>query len=385
MKNPQGRRFSAIACAMGLGFASANIQAAPQYKFGGFGTLAATKASNDKAGFRTNVDQHEGAGEKWDFGVDSKFALQGSAIFENGLTATAQILGGRRKGESFETGFEWAYLQYAGIDGLDLKAGRVVLPSFLVSDTRLVGYSTPWLRVSPLVYGMMPISSADGAQATYRHALGNAMLSAQITYGNAKAKSLNTNRRGSAYVPYYSDLDARDIKGINLNWDWNDWTVHFSQVGFSASSATTAGSATPNQAPLVLSTVRFRDKFQEAGIQFDNGRVVFQAEYVKRTTEEKKFRDENAWYVATGYRFDRLMPYVMLSEYRQTYVSSGPLPPKSKGLAIGGRFELTPISAIKAEWAQYKSSSSYIFTDVKSPEAANKNIDVLSVALEFVF
>ena len=41
--------------------------------------------------------------------------------------------------------------------------------------------------------------------------------------------------------------------------------------------------------------------------------------------------------------------------------------------------------ALKAELARYRNNSSYIFTDTVSPAVADKNINVMSVALDFVF
>jgi hypothetical protein len=390
-KLPQPRRLTVLLCAMGLGAWAAPSCADVQYKFGGFGTLGAVRTTSDDTQFRTSVSQYDGATKRWDLGVDSKIAAQGSAVFSNGVTMTAQVLGARRNGEAFDAGFEWAYLQYAGIDGLDLKAGRVVLPSFLVSDSRLVGYATPWLRVSPLVYAMMPLSNVDGEQATVRHAFGPAVLAAQFTYGNGggDGKAKVVSPVGPFVAPTYTEGPTSNIHALNISLEWGDWTIRASQVTDNVRlgvTVTTPSALVGFLGPTITGPTQvFKDKFQELGLQYDDGKIVVMAERVSRSTKDTKVQDAKAWYVAGGYRFDSLMPYVMVSQFEQTFASSGGLPPKSKGLALGARYELTASSALKAEWAQYKNNSNYIFSDHLSPSVADKRINVMSVALDFVF
>jgi hypothetical protein len=179
MKNMHLNRLATacVALASLLGAQASVAQDDIKYRISGFGTLGGVITDNGDTGFRTIVGQYDGAGNSLDLGPDSRIALQGSVTYKDSLTATVQILGIRRGVENFDMGFEWAYLQYTGVPGLDLKAGRVVLPAFLVSDSRLVGYASPWLRVSPLVYAMMPLSNVDGGQITYRHSVGPAVVS----------------------------------------------------------------------------------------------------------------------------------------------------------------------------------------------------------------
>ncbi len=377
-KLPQPQRLAVLLCAMGLGAWATPSLADVQYKFSGFGTLGAVMTNNDDTEFRTSVEQFQGATKTPDLGVDSKLWVQGSAVFSNGVTLTAQVLGARRNGEEFDAGFEWAYVQYTGIDGLDLKAGRVVLPAFLVSDSRMVGYATPWLRVSPLVYAMMPLSKVDGGQIGVRHAFGPAVVSGQLTYGNTSGVA-----KVFSGVPVVTDGDTRNIHGLNVSLEWGDWTFRASQINDNTNLATTIYH--PTFGPIPGPPQIFKDKFQEYGVQYDDGKVVVMAEHVSRSTKDVKVQDAKAWYVAAGYRFDSVMPYVMVSQFKQTYASTGPLPPKSKGLALGARYELTARTALKAEWAQYKNNSGYIFTDAVSPAVADKKINVMSVALDFVF
>jgi len=89
--------------------------------------------------------------------------------------------------------------------------------------------------------------------------------------------------------------------------------------------------------------------------------------------------------VAVGYRFGSFMPYAILSEFKITESDRSAIPPKATSLALGGRYDIGSNFALKAEWARYKNNSLYAFTDASSPDVAGKKINVMTVALDFVF
>lgn len=387
-KLPQRQFLTALVCAMGLGIYASPAKADVQYKFSGFGTLGAVKTTNDDTEFRQSIQQYSGATTKVDLGVDSRLAVQGSAIWGNGVTVTAQVLGQRLGDEDFNMGFEWLYAQYTGIEGLDLKAGRVVLPAFLVSDSRLVGYASPFLRVPPLVYGMMPVSHLDGEQITYRHSIGSAVASVQGTFGRATTLVRGTQTIGPVGATTTGDATASAIVALNATLEWGDWTFRVSQI--KDKTELTQSFTYPSFVPFVGGTVRtdqlpFHDKFQELGLQYDDGKFVVMAEHVKRSTKDEEVQIAKSWYIGGGYHFGSVTPYVIVSRYKESFTLAPPLPPAAKGLALGARYDFAPNLALKAEVAKYKNNSLYVFTDSSTPGVADKSIKVMSVALDFVF
>ena len=388
-KLPQPRRLAVALWAIGLTTWAAPSMADMQYKFSGFGTLGAVKTTTDDTEFRQSIQQYSGAGKKFDLGVDSRLAAQGSAIFSNGVTLTAQVLGARLGDEDFNMGFEWLYAQYTGIEGLDLKAGRVVLPAFLVSDSRLVGYALPWVRVPTLVYAMMPLSHVDGEQATYRHAIGSAIATVQFTGGRATTLVRGTQTIGPVGAETLGDAKASGIVGLNASLEWGDWTFRVSQI--KDKTELTQSFTYPAFVPFVGGTQRtdslpFHDKFQEIGLQYDDGKIVVMAEQVKRSTKDEKVQVAKSWYLAGGYRFGPVMPYVLTSQYTESFIIAPGTPaPKAKGDAVGVRYDFATNLALKAEFAQFKNNSLYVFTDSSTPGVADKRIKVMSVTLDFIF
>lgn len=356
-----------------------------QYRLSGFGTLGGAKTDTDGAGFRTSVSHKRGADKDFDLGVDSRAAVQGTVTYKEDFSVTAQLLGIRREESDFDIGFEWLYAQYTGVKGLDLKAGRVVLPAFLVSDSRLVGYSVPWVRVPPLVYAMMPMSNVDGGQATYRHSVGSAVLSGQVTLGRTDTTSYTTTRiplgPTALYLTGKSDSESRNIVAANAMLEWGDWTARVSQITSDVNlnvAYQIPGFGTSRTA------IKFEDTFQGAGLQYDDGSMLVVSEYVRRKTDPA-VQNAYSWYIAAGYRFGTVMPYAMVSQYKVTKSTQAALEPKTKGVAAGVRYDFAKNLALKGEWARYKNHNSYIFADAASPAVKGKDVDVMSVVLDFVF
>src|SRR5690606_10989859 len=66
---------------------------------------------------------------------------------------------------------------------LSFRAGRMVLPIFLVSEYRKVGYANPWIRPPQEVYRIVPVTSSDGFDLSYRTYSDGFTNTARITYG----------------------------------------------------------------------------------------------------------------------------------------------------------------------------------------------------------
>src|SRR5690606_35664964 len=112
--------------------------------------------------------------------------------FNETLSLTGQIIT-QRSGDRFDAKAEWMYGQYSGLSGLDLRLGRVVLPAFMVSDSRFVSYAMAGVRAPVLVYSMLPSSAADGVQAVYRRRMGPANWTITATTGNADLEAYSSD------------------------------------------------------------------------------------------------------------------------------------------------------------------------------------------------
>lgn len=353
---------------LGLGMigTSAFADADVKTSFSGFGTLVGSFTDNDDVQVISTPFQSKGVDKDLDFGGDSRLGLQGRVEFGNAMSVTGQLIAQRRVAKDLDPEVEWLFGQWSGISGLDLRMGRVVLPAFMISDSRFVSYSLPGVRVPTLVYAMFPGSSVDGLQALYRRKIGPANWSFVGTYGSASTDSSET----------------KDVTNLGVTAELGDWTFRY---GYVQSKATIS----VNLSSFVL-PVNFKDKFHGLGVQYDNGTAFASAEYVVRKTEPKVL-DSAGWYITGGARFGKWTPYATISRTTAAddNVSAATFAPvillpstnEAKGLAAGVRYDVATNIALKAEVGHYKGASPFIF----KPASVESKVTMVSFGLDFVF
>jgi hypothetical protein len=367
---------------LGLGMIGTSAFADTDVKtsFSGFGTLVGSFTDNDDVQVIATPFQTKGADKDLDFGGDSRLGLQGRVEFGNAMSVTGQLIAQRRVSKDLDPEVEWLFGQWSGISGLDLRMGRVVLPAFMISDSRFVSYSLPGVRVPTLVYAMFPGSSVDGLQALYRRKIGPANWSFVGTYGSASTDSSET----------------KDVTNLGVTAELGDWTFRY---GYVQSKATISLNLPGAPAPL---PVDFKDKFHGLGMQYDNGTAFASAEYVVRKTEPK-ILDSAGWYVTGGARFGKWTPYATIS--RTTAADDNdaafsiPVAPgvnfpyvllksvnEAKGLAAGVRYDVATNIALKAEVGHYKGASPFVFSVADSTKRDDEaKVTMVSFGLDFVF
>src|SRR5690606_2551065 len=64
------------------------------------------------------------------------------------------------------------------------RVGRIALPVFIAADYRKVGYAYPWVRTPIEVYGVLPLSSSDGADLSWQWNGESVRSTTQVLYGH---------------------------------------------------------------------------------------------------------------------------------------------------------------------------------------------------------
>ena len=90
--------------------------------------------------------------------MDSRVGAQLNARFSPQVSAIVQVTSEQRYDGTYRPEVEWANIKYDVTPDFSIRAGRTVLPSFMVSDYRKVGYATPWVRPPVEVYSLMPLT-----------------------------------------------------------------------------------------------------------------------------------------------------------------------------------------------------------------------------------
>jgi hypothetical protein len=285
--------------------------------------------------------------------------------------------------KDFDVGVEWLMAQYAATDTLDLRLGRVVLPAYMISDSRNVTYTQPWLRAPLEVYGAMALTTLDGVQAVWRIPVGGSVFSIQPSYGKSHPnQSISSAASGVVFKPPYARVTS-----LNATWEFGNWLARVGQVR-SDNDKTTLDLA-PGFLPAYV--VDIKDKFTNFGVQFDNGSAIVMAEYATRRTNNtpanfisggnKPWAETDHWYVAGGWRFGKWLP--MLAYSRITDESAAAAPSQT-GIDLSLRYDLMTNVALKAQFSRYQSLDNTVFV-TPTTVANDHKVNVFAAGLDFVF
>jgi opacity protein-like surface antigen len=161
----------------------------PNFSFNGFGTFGVVHSDEDRADFASNLFAPDGAGytRAWSPEVDSVLGVQLTANLTSRLTGILQVVSEQQYDENYTPTVEWANLTFDITPDLSVRAGRMVQPSFMVSEYRKVRYATPWVRPPKEVYDMIPVTNADGIDMSYRFRFNGFTNTLRAMYGGRDA------------------------------------------------------------------------------------------------------------------------------------------------------------------------------------------------------
>lgn len=329
-------------------------------KFSGFGTLGGVVTDSDAVQFRSTVRQTRGATKTLDPGVDSRLGAQMDLQVNETFSAVGQLLALRSEG-SERPRVEWLFGQAKVTNDVALRAGRMVMPVFLVSDSRNVGYAAHWLRAPTEVYAVYAPSSFDGVQLQWRPRLGDVNFTVQASAGKQTAK---------VSLGIAGTLDLHGLRSLNVTAESGNWTW---RVG-----GTVTGGALTSDTLGVLANLR--DRFFGTGVQFDDGQWVWMSEYTVRRQSEGGPFNSKSYYVSGGHRFGAWLPYATYAGFVAQGAFFGDKP-DGRTTALGVRWDVASNLALKAQWESTLPSLQVI----APPTYDNQRLQVLSLVADFVF
>lgn len=384
---------------------------APMFSFSGFGTVGLTYSSEDQADFTSSIFKPNGAGytHEWSADVDSRLAAQVTGNFTPKLSAILQVISEQNSENKYTPAVEWANIRYAFTPDFSIRAGRIVLPTFMVSDFRKVGYANPWVRPSVEVYNLMPITNNDGVDASYRLRLGEITNTVQVSYGNTKAEILDL------------ETEAQDQWGIFNTAEYGPLTIHLAyyQSSFSIESLRPFFDA---YRQFGAEGMAIADKYEcngkrarltGLGGSYDPGNWFLMGEWAKR--ESNCFVGGNtAWYISSGYRFGKFTPYVTYAQTKADTNTSDPgltvsaLPPflagaatalnsglnaalatspVQKTISVGGRWDFRTNADLKLQYDHTRlgEGSAGTLINLQPGFQTGGEFGVFSAVIDFVF
>jgi hypothetical protein len=382
--------------------------------------LAAPVLAGDISGLRINgfatiamstLDEPgamiQGVGDERRFDADSILGLQFRLPINERVNFTTQILG--KGGEDYRANVEWAFFTLEANEYFDVRAGRLRIPFFSISDSLEIGYAYPWVRPPVDVYGQLGFSRFDGADLIYRTALGGNAFSAQAYTGSSSPVQ--------ELMGMEVELDIVDLWGLNLQLQ-NDYLQlrightegDYSIGGVDAMMASVSFPAGMN-VPETLMTSGRHGEFTGVGLSLFYQDVQLLSEYTRRKTDGM-ISDSSGWYTTLTYQLDDWQPHITFSklktdeDYRDledmAAMLSGTADASMQSMAgmlnsvirmgkvdqdsvtLGVRYDWMPRMAVKLEWQQIQpeKGSNGLFDAAHTIE---DKVSVYTIAIDSTF
>jgi hypothetical protein len=386
------------------------------FSFRGYGTAGLVHSSEHQADFIAHDLQKRGAGRNanWSAEVDSRIGAQLDTRFNSDLSAVVQITSEQRYDGSYRPEFEWLNLKYQFTPDFSIRAGRIVLPTFLLSDSRKVGYSSPWVRPPVEVYSLIPLTRLDGVDANWRQRFGEVNNSVQFGYGRSSARLPEDEVVGGK-------VTAEDGLTVTDTLEYGHSTLHLSYLRTRGtinsydelfSNYRKLAGFFPGLAPQVTALIDKYDPNDKEfsiftmGANYDPGKWFVMGEYGVLDTHSI-YGKRSGWYVTSGYRFGKFTPYASFARARLESNSSDPgvasaaaagankelnkqltAAPEQKTVSFGIRWDFVKNAALKMQYDRTNigaGSPGSLDHQIDGKFVPGGHFNVFSVVIDFLF
>lgn len=401
---------AALACLLACAHPGARAQA--KWTFGGFGTLAAVHSTEKHADYTASpiVPGQAGYSKEWAWDVDSRIGAQLGVQFDKRWSAVVQVVHEKGIDNSFRSRLEWANVKFQVTPELSLRAGRIGLPLFLAADYRKASYALPWLRPPVELYSLMPISTSDGIDASYRWNAAGFKHETQISVGRTSVR-MNREFKG----------ESNNVAGITHNATAGALTLRatVARAMFEVDGAAPFFDAfrsfgPPGQALADRYDIAKRNvRVYGAGFNYDPGNWFLMGE-IGRVDTRSMLGDQTAGYLSGGYRFGTVAPYFTYAHVdanmatRVDGLPTAGLPPPAAALAtvlndelnrrlrriavqetasVGVRWDFAPNYAFKMQLDRVRPhrGSEGTLINVQPGYRPGRAYGVISAGVDFVF
>lgn len=397
------RRTLSLLASLAALASSPGTGAAPDLQVSGFATAGAVYSRADDLEFaRVGIDAP--GGNRVDTGPDSVLGVQLGWQSGDGTGAVLQVVTRETQRRDYTPRPALAFLSHALSPALTVRAGRLRSPFFMLSDTADINYNQPWVRPPAEVYALNPFADMDGIDLLHRSPIGGSFIELHPYFGSSRIPVIGGGR-----------AHLRRLRGLTLTLERDELSFSASHAEAELAVIRTSQSyrdlvdtwRLPPDLQARLSGKGAQASFSSLGMQWDDGRWRVIAE-LGRLQADALVNSATGAYVAVGRRFGAWMPYFGLARQRQDAPLADPGladTPESaaavavfnrsrnqaqRSITIGTRWDLTPNSAVKAEFSHIETErgahGSFIARgNPFAPGLDDRSINLLSVSVDVVF
>jgi len=347
------------------------------FRFSGFGTVGAVHSSEKNADFVSSFFfQPKGAGltQAVSTSVDSRLGGQVTASFTKEISAVVQLVSEQQWDNSWTPVVEWANVKYAFTPDLSVRVGRVLLPTYMASESRKVGYTNPWIRPPVEVYNLMGITSNDGIDATYGFHVGSVKHTVSALAG--KSKVMTSSGAEADLTPIYGISDMVEYGAFSARASYQ--TMKLQMPALTAYNAFGCSSC----------EVDLPVKIANIGATYDQGDWFVTSEWARIWLTKGSFEVagvKTSAYVTAGYRFGKFTPYLGYSQVEQTVSPALGGDIAQKTVSAGLRWDFMKGTDFKLQFDRVSPGSGSTGYFINSNGTPIGSTSVISAAVDFVF
>lgn len=346
------------------------------FKISGFGTLGAAHSSEKNGDFVSSFAfQPNGAGRTrdWSVSLDSRIGMQLTATPTKDLSVVLQMVSEQHGDNSWRPAVEWANVKYAFTPDFSVRVGRVLLPTYMFSESRKVGYTNPWVRPPVDAYNLLGVTNSDGFDTTYRFHLGAATHTASAFYGTTKV-SLSSGAKA----------DLKDMYGFSNTVEYGALSARAGYQHMKMSMPRLAAlnsfgcSACDKDVPL---------KVVNIGATYDPGDWFIIGEMARSWLTKGSFQIDGVKtgaYISGGYRINNFTPYVTYSHVKQT-VAGVLAPTEQKTVSAGLRWDFMQNADLKLQYDRIRPQAGSNGFFINTNGTVGRNSNLVSAVVDFVF
>ncbi|MCL1861659.1 MAG: hypothetical protein FWG52_09040 [Proteobacteria bacterium] len=379
-----------------------------RFQFSGFGTLGMVYTDAKDLRFIRPSLSHSSS-ENPDFAPDTVIGVQGNLSLGQRASIVVQGISRKNTYNNYEPRATLAFASYAIAPFLTVRAGRMRMPFFMLSETSDINYANPWIRPPTEIYSLVPFNDLDGVDLLLSDNFGKWNVELHSYFGGSSAHIYQSgkgrlNGSGLDITATNGRLTLFAAHGeARMSMKWND-------KDFQNLSSMLASPFVLNGDRILqdLSGDKGRARISSVAMQWDDTRWLLIAEYsCLRTTRYTP--NAQAWEITAARRYGNFTPYLAFADFVR-HRKNGTITSEKTGIpdldaavqaftaprnlgqsraTLGLRWDFYRNTALKLEYSRIRTKNnswgSLFPTDLAKPRVENRRINTIGASVDVTF
>ncbi|MBL4868878.1 MAG: hypothetical protein JKY67_21140 [Pseudomonadales bacterium] len=334
------------------------LSTAAPVQMSGFFSTGITDANADNTILRNNQIEN-----KTNYLADTVFGLQLWTLLSKEARFSAQLIA-LDKNNSFDVEAEWLFVSHQVSSNIELRAGRLRLPTYLVSETILVGQSYDWVRPPMELLTLTGgLNRYNGFSSIYKYNIGSASVEAELYIGQMKD---SVKLEG-----FPTKLNSKQMYGGQLSYSTDNFVIRASQMDAKV-LYNIPSLGIELESPISVKVVGMQFNRANAGGSWEWG------------TLQGNRGDLRALYASLFYTLDRWTP-IFTYGASNTDSNWGTANYKGETITLGCRYDFSETHSLKAQVLRGELIDSIALIFTPPATGFDDKITVYSLSLNMVF